>query len=185
MVTPSPANAVKGKGGGDEAAPHPVPGAGSAQSAATEPPGKPLMDRADMVAGTIEENLQRLHVIHSANLTLLEKAFEGSNEADIINRQRNAARSGEMLNAAQKAFDQYQQARGDVVPIADVKRDLLRIHSAMAQSLLATIEDLGVPRARAVSAADSWFRMLRESEFFYDTQPAEPSPQPPPVSTPA
>ncbi|AKC83777.1 hypothetical protein IMCC26134_15115 [Verrucomicrobia bacterium IMCC26134] len=130
------------------------------------------MEGADMVAGTIEENLQRLQIIHSANLTLLERAFAGSEEADIINRQRNAQRSGDMLNAAQRAFDEYQRARGDVVPIAEVKRDLLRIHSAMAQSLLAIVEDLGIPRIRCVSAVDAWFRMLRESAFFSDTQPA-------------
>lgn len=154
------------------------------QASASNSP-QPLMADADMVAGTVEQNLHRLHIIHSANLTLLERAFAGSNEADIINRQRNAQRSGEMLNAAQRAFDEYQRARGDVVVIAEVKRDLVRIHSAMAQSLLSIIEDLGVPRSRAVASVDAWFRMLRESAFFADTHPEPaPSPAPAPVSAP-
>ncbi len=135
------------------------------------PPSAPLLEAKDLAAGSLEDNLRRVSSIHAGNLALLERAFLGTNEAEITGRQRNAKLSGEMLLSAQKALDEFRRERGDVVPIADVKAEGIRIHSAMAQSLLGIVIDLGVPRERAVPGVDAWFRMLRESRFFAETVP--------------
>ena len=76
-----------------------------------------------------------------------------------------------MLGDAQKAYDAYQQSRGELVILADVKKDLLRVHTAMAQSLVSVLVGLGISRERAMSAADSWFKHLRESRFATGTAP--------------
>ena len=138
------------------------------------PPGPPapaLIQAGDLTVVSLEENLRRVSKIHAGNLALLERAFLGTNEAEITTRQRNAKLSGEMVQGAQKALDEFRRERGDVVPIADVKTEAVRIHSAMAQSLLGIVIDLGVPRERAVVAIDAWFRSLRESRFFTATEP--------------
>jgi hypothetical protein len=132
----------------------------------------PLLSASDMTGGSLEDNLRRVSAIHAGNLALLERAFLGTNEAEITGRQRNAKLSGEMLQSAQKALDDFRRERGDVVPIADVKTEGIRIHSAMAQSLLGMVIDLGITRERAVPMVDAWFRMLRESRFYAETVPA-------------
>lgn len=135
------------------------------------PPAVPFFRAGEMSTISLEENLRRVSLLHNANLDLLERAFLGSNEAEVMSRQRNAKLSGDMLGAAQRAFDDYQRARGDMASIPDLKSDLFRVHTAMAQSLVTHFIAVGATRDRAVAEADIWFRQLRESKFFSDTLP--------------
>lgn len=167
LVNQSPSDAPSESNRAAPATP-PTPGA---PQLPPSPPGSPLLQASDMAGGSLEDNLRRVSSIHAGNLALLERAFLGTNEAEITGRQRNAKLSGEMLQSAQKSLDDYRRERGDVVPIADVESEGIRIHSAMAQSLLGIVIDLGVPRERAVPAIDAWYRMLRESRFFAQTVP--------------
>ena len=139
----------------------------------------PLIDRGSMAVISLEENLQRISKQHRANLDLLDRAFGGSNEAEITSRQRNARLSGEMLKDAQKSLDEYQRARGDVVLISEVKAEGFRVHSAMAQSLLGVVIEMGVTRERAAIGLNAWYRQLRESRFFADTAPVIEAPATP------
>ena len=134
--------------------------------------GKPLIDTGAMSVISLEESLQRISRQHRANLDLLDKAYGGTSEAEITNRTRNARISGEMLKDAQRALDEYRKSRGDVVPIAEVKAEGFRVHTAMAVSLLEIVINMGVPRARAAAGLNAWYLQLRESRFFADTMPA-------------
>lgn len=127
--------------------------------------------RESMELGKLEsvglvENLVAIGRIHRANLELLDKAFKtGVDEAELQLRNRNFEQSSRMLAQAQRLADEYQQSRGDLVSIEDVKREFLRVHMSMAQSLVGLLVSLGVTRERAVRATDTWFRHLRESKF--------------------
>lgn len=158
------------------------------------PPGTPTPGAAvprasinvnDLAAIGLHENLNRLSRIHHANIELLEKAFSGSSENELTLRQRNVQASGRMLKDAQQAFDAYQESRGELAPVAEVKADLQRVHTAMAQSLVSLLVGLGIARDRATTIADRWFRHLRESRFAADTLPDLSDLKPPPVATAA
>lgn len=133
----------------------------------TEPAAgnRALINVSDLAAIGLKENVERLSKIHRANLELLEKAFGGSSDAELQLRQRNAEKSARMLSDAQRNYDDYQKAHGELVVLADVKRDLLRVHTSMAQSLVSVFVGLGIHRERAISSVDSWFKHLRESKF--------------------
>ncbi len=173
--------------------PDPVTPAGAtgatppAGAAATAPqlPARASINVHDLAAIGLHENLQRLSRIHHANIELLEKAFAGSSESDLSLRQRNVQASGRMLKDAQQAYDAYQASRGELAPVADVKADLQRVHTAMAQSLVSLLVGLGINRERATGVADRWFRHLRESRFAADTVPDLSDLKPPPVASAA
>lgn len=168
VVSKIASNTTEGKGGKAAAKPE----AGEREK---ENGGKPLIDTGAMSVISLEESLQRISRQHRANLDLLDKAYGGTSEAEITNRTRNARISGEMLKDAQKALDEYRRSRGDVVPIAEVKAEGFRVHTAMAVSLLEIVINMGVPRARAAAGLNAWYLQLRESRFFADTMPAIPS----------
>ena len=158
------------------------PSAGSSQGPAG---ARTAINVNDLAAIGLHENLQRLSRIHHANIELLEKAFSGSSETELTLRQRNVQASGRMLKDAQQAFDAYQESRGELAPVAEVKSDLQRVHTAMAQSLVSLLVGLGIARDRATTIADRWFRHLRESRFAADTLPDLSDLTPPPVATAA
>ena len=159
-----------GEGGANAGAKPSTAGSGESGGGDAKPKA-PLLDEKDLEVISLEENLRRVSRGHAGNLALLERAYLGSTESEVTSRQRNAKLSGEMLASAQRALDDYRRERGDVVPIADVKSEAVRVHSAMAQSLLGIVLDLGVPRPRAVAAIDAWFKMLRETRFLAGTEP--------------
>lgn len=139
----------------------------------------------DLAAIGLHENLNRLSRIHHANIELLEKAFAGSSENELSLRQRNVQASGRMLKDAQQAFDAYQESRGELAPVAEVKADLQRVHTSMAQSLVSLLVGLGIARDRATKIADRWFSHLRESRFAGDTLPDLSDLKPPLVASAA
>ncbi|HSV72870.1 MAG TPA: hypothetical protein VLH79_03830, partial [Chthonomonadales bacterium] len=53
----------------------------------------------------------------------------------------------------------------DLVSREEIKRELLRLHSAMALSLLSQFVQVGVARERAMVMVDAWFGQLRKSRF--------------------
>ncbi|MDP1580718.1 MAG: hypothetical protein Q8M02_10585 [Candidatus Didemnitutus sp.] len=160
-------------------------GKGAHGATTPPPPGKPLIAHGAMESITLEDTLARVSRQHRANLDLLDEAYTGTNEAALTARLRNARASGEMLAAAQRALDEYRAARGDMVPIADVQDEGRRVHTAMAQSLLNAVVELGVHRARAATAINDWFLQLRESDFFAATIPTlTPAPPPSAATTP-
>lgn len=133
--------------------------------------GRALINLGDLAAIGLKENVERLSKIHRANLELLERAFAANNDADLQLRQRNAEKSARMLSDAQRNYDEYQKVHGELVVLADVKRELLRVHASMAQSLVSIFVGLGISRDRAVASADTWFKHLRESRFASGTAP--------------
>lgn len=147
------------------------PGPPGAPGGASEAGGRTSVDVGGLAAIGLKENLERLSKIHRANLDLLEKAFAGASDSDLQLRQRNAEKSARMLSDAQRAFDEWQKTSGESVTLADVKRDLLRVHTSMAQSLVSIFVGLGISRDRAISSVDTWFKHLRESRFGGGTMP--------------
>lgn len=125
----------------------------------------------DLAAIGLKENVERLSKIHRANLELLEHAFGGSSDTELQLRQRNAEKSARMLSDAQRNYDSYQKEHGELVELSEVKRELLRVHSAMAQSLVGLFVAHGIHRDRAITAVDTWTKHLRETRFAAGTTP--------------
>lgn len=138
---------------------------------AAEVKARPSIILGDIAAITLDENLRRLNSIHSANMQLLERSFREGSQSEVDARQRNVERSAKMLLDAQTALDEHLKARGDLMPREEIKRELLRVHSAMAASLVGQLVQLGIMRERATSVADSWFGHLRQSHFAATTAP--------------
>ena len=134
-------------------------------------PARPLITLGDLAAFTLDENLLKLKSIHTANTQLLELAFASGTQAEVDSRHRNVERSAKMLIAAQTALDEHLTHRGDLLAREDVKRELIRAHTAMAQSLIGLLVQLGIHRARATTVADTWFAHLRQSRFAATTAP--------------
>lgn len=151
-----------------------APPAGAAP-AATKPlavePSKPLLALGDVAGITFEQDLSRAARIHAANMELLERAFASGSHVELDDRQRKAERSQRMLHVAQTAFDEHLKQRGDLLPREEVKRELLRVHTAMAQSLVGVFVQVGVARERAIALCDSWYGHLRQSRFATATAP--------------
>jgi hypothetical protein len=76
-----------------------------------------------------------------------------------------------MLIDAQSSLNEHLKQLGDLMPREEVKRELLRVHSAMAQSLVGQLVQLGIHRERAITVASSWFGHLRQSRFAATTVP--------------
>jgi hypothetical protein len=125
----------------------------------------------DLAAIGLKENVERLSKIHRANLELLEKAFGGMSDTELQLRQRNAEKSARMLSDAQRNYETYQKEHGELVELLEVKRELLRVHASMAQSLVSIFVGLGINRERALSSVDTWFKHLRETRFASGTAP--------------
>lgn len=143
-----------------------------APGAKTDPPsGRHAINVQDLAAIGLKENVERLSKIHRANLELLEKAFGGSSDTELQLRQRNAEKSARMLSDAQRNYEAYQKEHGELVELADVKREMLRVHASMAQSLISIFVGLGIARERAISSVDTWFKHLRETRFASGTAP--------------
>jgi hypothetical protein len=139
---------------------------------ATKPePARPLITLGDIAAITLEENLVKLKTLHAANMEVLERAFKAGSQSEVDARQRNVERSANMLLGAQTALDKHLKERGDLMPREEIKRELQRVHSAMAQSLIGLLVGLGIHRDRAISLADTWFGHLRQSRFAITTAP--------------
>jgi hypothetical protein len=141
------------------------PGAGAAE------PAKPLLALGDVAGITFEQDLARAARIHAANMELLERAFASGSHAELDDRQRKAERSQRMLHVAQTAFDEHLKQRGDLLPREEVKRELLRYHTAMGQSLVGMLKQIGLSQEAALLKADSWFGHLRQSRFAASTAP--------------
>jgi hypothetical protein len=140
--------------------------------AKTEPPSnRQAINVHDLAAIGLKENVERLSRIHRANLELLEKAFGGSSDIDLQLRQKNVEKSARMLSDAQRNYDAYQKEHGELVELAEVKREMLRVHASMAQSLVSIFVGLGINRERALSSVDTWFKHLRETRFASGTAP--------------
>jgi ribosome modulation factor len=150
----------------------PAAGAPTPPAAPAKPePARPSIALGDMAALTLDENLVKLKAIHSANVQLLERAFQAGTQAEVDARQRNVERSAKMLLDAQTALDEHLKQRGDLIPKEEIKREFLRVHTAMAQSLIGMLVQLGIQRDRATTLADSWFGHLRQSRFAATTAP--------------
>ncbi len=147
-----------------------APPAGAAKPLAVEP-SKPLLALGDVAGITFEQDLSRAARIHAANMELLERAFASGSHVELDDRQRKAERSQRMLHVAQTAFDEHLKQRGDLLPREEVKRELLRVHTAMAQSLVGVFVQVGVARERAIAICDSWYGHLRQSRFATATAP--------------
>lgn len=147
-------------------------GAASASVTAPAPgPARPLLALADVASITLEENLSKLKVIHAANVQLLERAFREGTQVEVDARQRNVERSARMVIEAQAALNEHLRELGDLMPREEVKRELLRVHGAMAQSLVGQLVQLGIHRERALSVVSTWFSHLRQSRFGATTMP--------------
>lgn len=161
-------SAIASPRGGQEGAASAV---GSVPPVPTAEPPKPLIVMDDVAAITLEQNLARLKTIHAANMELLERAFKAGSHAELDDRQRKAERSQRMLLDAQNALDAHLKQRGDLLDREATKRELLRIHTAMAQSLIGLLKQLGITHDRALRIGDTWLGHLRQSRFATDTAP--------------
>jgi len=148
-----------------------APDAGSTAAPQAAGPARPLIMMGDVAAITLEENLNKLKTIHAANVTLLERAFEQGSQAEVDSRQPNDERSARMLIEAQNAFNDHLKQLGDLMPREEIKRELLRVHGAMAQSLVGELVQLGIHRERAITVVSAWFSHLRQSRFAGATVP--------------
>lgn len=163
---------ITGPAAGSDAAGLEKPGAEIPPGAKSEPPSsRQAINVNDLAAIGLKENVERLSRIHRANLERLEKAFGGTSDAELQLGQRNVEKSARMLSDAQRNYEAYQKEHGELVVLSDVKRDLLRVHTSMGQSLVSIFVGLGINRERAISSVDTWFKHLRESRFASGTMP--------------
>lgn len=132
---------------------------------------RPALALSDVAAMTLEENLEKLKLIHAANVQLLERAFQQGSQSEVDARQRNVERSARMLIEAQTSLNDHLKQLGELVSREEIKRELLRIHTAMAQSLVGLFVQCGVHRERALMHVSSWYSHLRGSKFATATQP--------------
>ncbi len=119
-------------------------------------------DNSAMLAA-LERNPQRLR-----GVAVVEPDVS---DAELQLGQRNVEKSARMLSDAQRNYEAYQKEHGELVVLSDVKRDLLRVHTSMGQSLVSIFVGLGINRERAISSVDTWFKHLRESRFASGTMP--------------
>lgn len=148
-------------------------------------PREGIADFTQVEAIGMEGAIDRLQ----RTLTILLRDYESAlgdpsmDDATITLRASRVDRCMERLRKCETSLDEQRKARGELVPVAEIREELHAIHGAMANSLVATLVDqLGTPRDVSTALVDRWFAQLRASCFFADMgNPCTPAPSPAPL----